>query len=90
MSGEPCQCFAHAGGNWNNGANDGLFYWNLNNDSSNANTNIGSRLLMVMNNHARYFPWRLPKISHKQVELVGNEKSIDDHKKMKRFLEAKD
>ena len=40
---------------------------------------------MVMNNHARYFPWRLPKISHKQVELVGNEKSIDDHKKMKRY-----
>ena len=27
----------------------------------------------------------MPKISHKQVELVGNEKSIDDHKKMKRY-----
>ena len=34
---------------------------------------------MVMNNHARYFPWRLPKISHKQVELVGNEKSIPNN-----------
>jgi len=32
------------GGNWNNGANAGLFNLNLNNDASNANTNIGSRL----------------------------------------------
>lgn len=38
--------FAHVGGNFNNGANDGVFYWNLNNTSGNTNINIGSRLLM--------------------------------------------
>ena len=32
------------GGNANNGANDGLWYWNLNNDSGNANQNIGAHL----------------------------------------------
>ena len=31
------------GGNWNNGANAGLFYANLNNEPSNSNTNIGFR-----------------------------------------------
>lgn len=32
------------GGNANNGSNAGLFYVNSNNDSSNANRNIGTRL----------------------------------------------
>ena len=32
------------GGNWNNGASDGLSAWNSNNDLSNSNTNIGARL----------------------------------------------
>lgn len=40
---------AHVGGNFNNGANDGLFYWNLNNTSSDTNINIGSRLLIEIN-----------------------------------------
>ncbi len=31
------------GGNWNNGANAGLFALNLNNERSNVNTNIGFR-----------------------------------------------
>jgi hypothetical protein len=31
------------GGNWNNGANAGLFYLNLNNARSNSNSNIGFR-----------------------------------------------
>jgi formylglycine-generating enzyme required for sulfatase activity len=31
------------GGNWNNGANAGLFALNLNNAPSNTNTNIGFR-----------------------------------------------
>lgn len=31
------------GGNWNNGANAGLFALNLNNPRSNVNTNIGFR-----------------------------------------------
>lgn len=38
---------AAVGGNWNNGLKAGLFYWNLNNSSSNANTNIGSRQLIL-------------------------------------------
>ena len=33
---------AHFGGNAVNGANAGRFYWNLNNDSSNLNRNIGT------------------------------------------------
>ena len=38
------QCSAvKRGGNWNNGANAGLFYANLNNAPSNSNTNIGFR-----------------------------------------------
>jgi hypothetical protein len=37
---------AAVGGNWNNGSNAGLFYWNLNNASSNANVNYGGRLLI--------------------------------------------
>lgn len=32
------------GGNWDNGANAGLFYANANNAPSNANSNIGARL----------------------------------------------
>lgn len=28
---------AHFGGNWNNGTNAGLSYWNLNNSTANAN-----------------------------------------------------
>lgn len=33
----------YRGGNWNNGANAGVFYLNGNNSRSNANTNIGFR-----------------------------------------------
>lgn len=40
------------GGNWSNGANAGLFYLNVNNAPSNANTNIGCRL--AMGHSARY------------------------------------
>ena len=35
--------FPIRGGNWNNGANAGLFYTNLNNPRSNSNWNIGFR-----------------------------------------------
>lgn len=35
---------AHFSSNANNGANAGAFYWNLNNDSSNRNRNIGTHL----------------------------------------------
>lgn len=34
----------HFGGNANNGANAGAFYWNLNNDSGNRNRNIGAHV----------------------------------------------
>lgn len=33
----------NCGGNWNNGANAGLFYANGNNSRGNANANIGFR-----------------------------------------------
>ena len=35
----------HVGGNWNNGGNAGLFYFNANNTSSNAHSSVGARLL---------------------------------------------
>lgn len=35
------------GSNANNGANAGGFYWNLNNDSSNLNRNIGTHLAVA-------------------------------------------
>ena len=40
------------GGNWNNGGNAGLFYFNANNTSSNSNSNVGARLLVFL------FDWR--------------------------------
>ena len=36
----------NVGGNWNNGGNAGLFYFNANNTSSNSNSNVGARLLV--------------------------------------------
>ena len=35
---------AHTSGNYSNGANAGAFHLNVNNSSSNSNTNIGSHL----------------------------------------------
>ena len=35
---------AHTSGNYSNGANAGAFHLNVNNSTSNSNTNIGSRL----------------------------------------------
>ena len=42
----------HVGGNWNNGGNAGLFYFNANNSSSDTNSNAGARLLVFL------FDWR--------------------------------
>lgn len=42
----------HVGGNWNNGGNAGLFYFNANNSSSDTNSNVGARLLVFL------FDWR--------------------------------
>ena len=43
------------GGNYGNGSNAGLFYFNANNTSSNANGNIGARLLVFQKNHCAGF-----------------------------------
>ena len=37
----------HVGGNWNNGANAGVFTVNLNNNSDNDNNNNGARSLRL-------------------------------------------
>lgn len=53
--------FTHLGGNANNGANAGAFYWNVNNSSSNSNRNIGAHV-----NPPRYKDtgsWALAQIS---------------------------
>lgn len=36
----------YVGGNYNTNANYGMFYFNANNDATNANANIGSRHLV--------------------------------------------
>lgn len=36
------------GGNANNGTNAGTFYWNVNNDPSNRNRNIGTRMSLKL------------------------------------------
>ena len=42
-----CLCFfALVGGAWSNGTEAGLWYWNVNEASSSAWTNIGARLLI--------------------------------------------
>ena len=76
--------FAIVGGNWNNGANDG-FYWNLNNTSGNTNSNIGSRLLMILKK-CLLFSMALAN-NKSQTDKVSTEKErlIDNHKKMKRY-----
>ena len=77
--------FAIVGGNWNNGSNAGMFYWNFNNDSSNTNSNIGSRLLMVKNKNT-FLSLALAK-NKSRTDGVSRETEtpIDDHKKMKRY-----
>jgi len=39
---------SNLGGNANNEGNAGFFYWNLNNTSSNVNTNIGSQVCLLI------------------------------------------
>ena len=60
---------ARVGGNPNNGANCGLFYWNLNNASSNSNWNCGARVIIFGNIIkiiiAYLFPCPLAKIKSK-------------------------
>ncbi len=41
------------GGNWNNGANAGVFYMNLNNVRSNSDNNIGFRVASLLKVLAR-------------------------------------
>ncbi len=54
---------ARFGGNWNNGANAGISYWNLNNSSSNTNVNNGRQtLIRKYFTFASYIPHRLVKI----------------------------
>ena len=36
------------GGNWNNGANAGVFYFNGNNSRANVNTNVGFRSALAL------------------------------------------
>ena len=49
----------HAGGNWNNGADAGVFSVNLNNNSdNNNNNNNGARAVRLQPNHAQRWPSR--------------------------------
>lgn len=41
----------NVGGNYSNGSNAGLFYFNANNTSSNSNANLGARPLVCFSLH---------------------------------------
>ena len=62
---------ARLGGNWTNGVNAGISIWNLNNSSSNVNSNNGGRTLINSNFIALCFPHRLVKIRCKEQGLVN-------------------
>ena len=53
---------ALVGGTFGDRANDGLWYWNLNNTSSNANWNIGCRVLILFFIITHHLPEPLLKI----------------------------
>ena len=42
-----CVAVLYVGGYWNNGTNGGLWYWNGNNDASNAHSDLGGRILIL-------------------------------------------
>lgn len=44
---------AKLGGEWDNGANAGTFYWNLNNATSNRNRNISRQLVNARNRRGK-------------------------------------
>ena len=62
---------ARFGGNWNNGANAGPSYWNLNNAASNARLNNGRQTLIrgLKKHFASCIPHRLVKIRPKEAGL---------------------
>jgi len=71
---------AFFGGNANNGTNAGAFNWNLNNDSGNANQNIGTQLyfLNALNILASWQNiWTSVKV------LVGQPKVLDKLRRSK-------
>lgn len=70
----------YVGGNWSNGTNAGLLYFNANNTSSNSNTNISARLLSNSIIIAQAFPHPLVKIMPRGRELVGHSNALAGNK----------
>ena len=89
-------CVAKFSGNWNNTANTGTFQLNVNNTSSNSNTNITAHLLFskclfiygfndmtVFEIYTGYlWPWNLPKHKNSKIVLVGKP-NIQDYENIK-------
>ncbi len=73
---------AYAGGNLNNGSNAGLAYFNLNNGSSNDNSNLGAQLSIEMPQSTKTMA-----LAKKNKSLTGasrNRKLWEDNADMKR------
>lgn len=70
----------YVGGNWNNGTNAGLLYFNADNTSSNSNSNISARLLSNSIIIAQAFPHPLVKIMPRGRELVGHSNALAGNK----------
>lgn len=70
-----CPVFTHLGGNANNGAQTGVFYWNVNNDSGNRNRNRGAHVCPQSNAVKILVPHLLVKyVAIKS--LVGKPKNL--------------
>jgi len=74
---------ARFGGYWNNGANDGISYWNLNNSSSNTNVNNGRQTLVSKLFYVLHliFLTAWSKLGRKEQGLVDVPKDLEANKK---------
>ena len=66
------------GGNFNNGTNDGVFYFNCNNAFSNTNLNYGAHLLISIN-YCTMFSLPLGK-NNVDTAVVSKPKGFESHK----------
>lgn len=65
------------GGNANNGANAGTFYWNVNNDPSNRNRNIGTRMSLKLKYLCNLTSWSNMNPKYSLVKLYEQLRNND-------------
>lgn len=73
---------ANVSGNWNNGSNTGLFHLNLNNATSNSNSNIGSHLMF----YSKYYGYTVI-LAIKRMNCYHLNHLVK-HKKLKSYISS--